>query len=30
MILLRKSTVMQNNVIEIKVAVLWSELRAVW
>ena len=30
MILLRKITVMQNNVIEIKVAVLWGELREVW
>jgi len=29
MILLRKITVMQNNVIEIKVAVLWGELREV-
>ena len=30
MILLRNSTMMQNNVIEIKLAVLWGEMRAVW
>jgi hypothetical protein len=29
MILLRKIAVMQNNVIEIKVALLWGEHRAV-
>jgi hypothetical protein len=29
MILLQKSTVMQNQVIEFKVAVLWGELCAV-
>jgi hypothetical protein len=30
MILLCKSTVMQNHVIEVNVAVLWGEYRAVW
>jgi len=30
MIVLRKSTVMQNHVIEVKDAVLWGELCAVW
>jgi len=30
MILLRKSTVMQNHEIEVNVAVLWGEHRAVW
>jgi len=30
MILLRKGSVMPNHVIEVKVAVLWGELHAVW
>jgi hypothetical protein len=29
MILLRKGTVTENRVIEVKVAILWGELRAV-
>jgi len=29
-ILLCKSTVMQNHVIEVKVAVLWDEYHALW
>jgi len=28
--ILRKSTVMLNHVIEVKVTVLWGEHRAVW
>jgi len=28
--LLRKSTVVQNHMIEVNVAVLWGELHAVW
>jgi len=30
MTLLRKGILMQNHVIEVKVAVLWDEHRAVW